>query len=59
MKDGWHAANDGAGARIWFLLRYAGGRPVDYLFARNGKLIKFSSYKNAAKRADELNRERL
>lgn len=62
----WRAANNGAGARKWFVVRGEGCR-AEYLWTkqRGGacpprptaeRLVRFATYEAAQRRADELNK---
>lgn len=55
MDEKWRAANDGTGARKWFVYRDGPNGP-DWLFGKSDELVRFASGEAAQTRANQLNR---
>lgn len=57
MTGPWRAANNGTGARIWFL--YRDDVPADqrYRYGKSGRHIRYGSCENAQRVANRLNAE--
>lgn len=53
----WRPANNGAGARIWFVCTdAASAAEVQYHWSVRGDLIRYKSHASAARAAERLNR---